>query len=76
MIRAKLPAMERLRTNLKNELEKRQISQSEICRELGMSRPQFNAFLQKRSTAIGLETAERLAEFLNLDVVDLLRHPE
>lgn len=71
-----MPATELVRINVQAALEERNISQSALCRDTGMSLSSLNEFLNGKKPNVAVASIERIARAIGIDLVDLFRKPE
>ena len=64
------PAEEQLRTHVRAALEAANLSQAEICRQLGLSTKHMNMMLTGKAT-LTLEWAERIVDLCGMRLVVL-----
>lgn len=65
-------SLEAFRDNLVDELEKRNLSIAQVAFDLGMSRPSLSRVIHGHD-GITIERAERIANYLEVPLVRLLR---
>lgn len=53
-------------------IEKKGMSQAELCRQLGLNRHHFNAFL--KGSTFPMDDIERVIKYLGLEVTEKRRH--